>query len=333
LTLDKKAITALLEALCDRPLSGDTVQPSAELQALCRAATQAMEQTGDVRSSAEPAPNEDADQGRAALASILSGAGAEVARPALVEAVLRDPSVRLDAQSAMAFVDGIERSLQVAPVRLVEQVLASNGITPLRPTAERQGAGIDWSPFAGSWSAQRRRMAVACAVLLVAAGLSWPVYRQFSIPAPEDGPLSSAGKTTIEPPSVGNVAVEPKSALGIAQPCDPQNLKGDSATEKIEQGRQPSAAAKIATDRECDARTGRQLGNQPAGGSEAIAAHERAEANRRAAARAAIEAAGKAGATQADQGVDRGAVPPPHGTATAPAAMPATPPSAAGRPH
>lgn len=185
-TLEKSEIIALIEALCERPLEDGQADPPAELQAFYREAAKALSQAGNASTRREPDTLADADRYTAALAALLSGSDAEPARRTVAEATLRSAAARLDAGSALAFVDAIEQSPQTAPSHLVEEMLeadraAATGLAP------RQGAGISavWRWIPGAWSARTRRMAAACTVLMVAGVASWSVYRletDFSCP-------------------------------------------------------------------------------------------------------------------------------------------------------
>jgi hypothetical protein len=68
----------------------------------------------------------DADRLTAALTAVLSCVDAEIARRSVEDAMLRSAAVRLDVQSAFAFVDAIEQSPQSAPAHLVDEMLAAN---------------------------------------------------------------------------------------------------------------------------------------------------------------------------------------------------------------
>ena len=155
--MEKTEIAALLEALCERPLADGQAEGTAELQAFCREAAEALSQAGDVMAGAGADSGAEADRLTAALASLLSGSDADSDRRTLAEAVLRSAAVRLDAQSALAFVDAIARAPLAAPAHLVDDMLAADRAADVA-AAPRPDAGMSglWSLIAGgSWSARR----------------------------------------------------------------------------------------------------------------------------------------------------------------------------------
>jgi hypothetical protein len=157
LTLDKNDLAALLDALWEHPLDNGEAESSAELRALQCALAQTLTKNGQA-STPMPDTTEERDRMTAALASILSGQGDEAARRVFAEAALRCAAVRLDAPSALAFVDAIERSPQAAPPHLVEQIIADDSVATARAAARREDPGRRsfWSLItAGSWSARR----------------------------------------------------------------------------------------------------------------------------------------------------------------------------------
>jgi hypothetical protein len=210
--LEKHEIIALIDLLCERPLADRQAEPAAELQAFCREAAIALSQANDASTSREPDTIADVDRYTAALATLLSGSDVETARRTVAEATLRSAALRLDAESALAFVDAIEQSPQTAPADLVEEMLAADRAK--RPdSVPREGAGASalWSLIAGgSWSARRWRMATACMVLLVAGVASWSAYWQQTVPTAGDSVLPVAKKIS-EPRSVANAPAPPPS--------------------------------------------------------------------------------------------------------------------------
>ena len=110
--MEQNDIAALLESLCEHPLTDGRVEPSPELAALCREAAKAFSRAGAAGSDG----GDIADAGplTAALAALLSSADAQAARR-LADAMLRSAAARLDAQSALAFVAAIEQSPQSPP--------------------------------------------------------------------------------------------------------------------------------------------------------------------------------------------------------------------------
>jgi hypothetical protein len=165
LVLDRNKIAALLESLCERPFTGDpeTVRP----QDIAHRAAQALSKGQQAASNAQSRSG--TDEGSippAALASILSGTATEPQCDAFQEAAATSRAVRLEAQSALAFIDGIEQAPQMAPAHLVQEVLASTHVAPALAAAG--GGSSFWSRFV-----PRRQAAAALAVLLLGGGLSW----------------------------------------------------------------------------------------------------------------------------------------------------------------
>jgi hypothetical protein len=304
--LEKHEIIALIDLLCERPLADRQAEPAAELQAFCREAAIALSQANDASTSREPDTIADVDRYTAALATLLSGSDVETARRTVAEATLRSAALRLDAESALAFVDAIEQSPQTAPADLVEEMLAADRAK--RPdSVPREGAGASalWSLIAGgSWSARRWRMATACMVLLVAGVASWSAYWQQTVPTAGDSVLPVAKKIS-EPRSVANAPAPPPSpAPAVAttqatQPCEPRSEANETRNTEISAPVEaPKASPSAGVD--CSSAPGHQIADRPAGENEAMAARQQAEAARQAAsARAAAEAAGKVGAAQA----------------------------------
>ena len=166
--MDKNDIAAKLEALCDRPFAGDEDGHPLDAQALASRAARALshtdaEQPGAIAGQAEAGRAESPGREAAALASILSGTATGAQCHAFQEAAVTSGAARLEAQSALAFVDGIEQTPLKAPVHLVQQVLASAAVAPSRPRPSI------WSRLLG---APRGQVAAACAVMLMAGGLS-----------------------------------------------------------------------------------------------------------------------------------------------------------------
>ena len=133
--MDKK-IATLIEALCDRPLAAGGLELSASPRH--SAAANAIGQPANASPNAVPDPESDVDRVATVLASILSGMHVATARGAFDEAALRAAAVRLDAQSALAFLERMERSPETAPVHLVEQILAA--VAPQQPTSSREAS-------------------------------------------------------------------------------------------------------------------------------------------------------------------------------------------------
>jgi hypothetical protein len=298
-TLEKSEIIALIEALCERPLAERQAEPPAELLAFCREAAKALAQK-DASTRRGADTNADVDQYTAALAALLSGSDAEAPRRTVAEATLRSAAARLDAESALAFVDAIEQSPQTAPSHLVDEILAADGAagTGLAP---QEGAGISaiWLRIAGgSWSVRSWGMAAACAVVLVAGVASWSVFSPQSDPTAAGSALPMA-KTTSEPRSVADAPLPPRPAIATVQPCEPRNQASEVVNaETIAPTGVPKANSSASAD--CTPTPGHRFADRPNVENEAIAARQQAEAARQAAsARAASDAASKVGPAQA----------------------------------
>jgi hypothetical protein len=298
--VEHKDIAALLDLLCEHPLTDGRAESSPELAAFCREAAKALSQAG----AARPEGGDIAESGplMAALAALLSGADMQAARRSVADAMLRSASARLDAQSALAFIAAIERSPQSAPAHLVEEMLAGEIAGAARPAAPRERVGIAniWSLIAGSsWSARRWRMAAVCTVLLMAGVAS--VYRVQMNPAIEGAPPSPMVRTLSQPAAVA--PAPPPPALARVQPCKPRSATGEAI---IAQNIPPADGSPIsATTEDCVPKPGRGFADHAANGIEAITARHRAETARRAA--AAREAA-KVGAARADHSSNSGPV-------------------------
>jgi hypothetical protein len=140
------------------------------------------------------------------LAAILSGTATEAQCGAFHEAAATSGAARLEAQSAMAFVDGIDAAPLAAPAHLVEQVIADQ--TRLAAAAQsraRDWSGV-WSGLAGHFIGRRGGQVVAaCAVMLMAAGLSWSMLR----------PTADTTSVMAPPRAVEPVVTVPKEAQPI----------------------------------------------------------------------------------------------------------------------
>jgi hypothetical protein len=336
-TLEKSEIIALIEALCERPLEDGQADPPAELQAFCREAAKALSQAGNVSTRRGPDTLADADRYTAALAALLSGSDAEPARRTVAEATLRSAAARLDAGSALAFVDAIEQSPQTAPSHLVEEMLeadraAATGLAP------RRGVGISalwrWIP-GGAWSARTRRMAAACTVLMVAGVASWSVYRLETDSSVRGSAVPMAEKATVRR-SLADAPAPPRPAMASTEPCGPGNQASEAVnTETGAPAGASKANASAATN--CSPTPDHQFADRPNEENKAIDARQQAEAARQAAS-ARAGAAGKVGAAQAGREPGHGPVQADHSgpmfgsrpaaTMSAPAAVPAARPAA-----
>ncbi|THD64850.1 MAG: hypothetical protein E7813_16365 [Bradyrhizobium sp.] len=302
--MEKSEIIALIEALCERPLEDHQVEPPVELQAFCREAAKALSQA-DASGRRGPGTIGDVDRYTAALATLLSGSDAEAAHRTVAEATLRSATARLDAESALAFVDAIEQSSQTAPPHLVEEMIAGDR-TARTGLALQEGAGISalWPRIAGgSWSVRPWRMAAACAVVLVAGVASWSAFWLQTDPT-VGGSAVPMAKTTSESRSVADVPAPPRPSIATTQPCEPRDQASEAPNAEISPpAGVPKANKSAGTD--CAPTRGHQFADRPADENEAIAARQQAEAARQA---ASARASSKVGATQADPEPGQGPV-------------------------
>jgi hypothetical protein len=300
-TVERKDIAALLESLCEHPLADGQAQSSPEVEALRRAAAQAFREDSAARGEGSDAI--EATRLRAALAALMSGTAGEGERRIVVDAVLQSPAARLDVQSAQAFVGAIEHSLQSAPARLVDEILAREGARSAGSVAvrERAGSANIWSRIVGrSWPAKGWRVAALCTLLMVISVA--PLLRTQTNPALETAPPSPIAETASKPTAV--VASPAQRALTTGQPCAPRHTSDATNAKSIAPAEPPTAAvpaeptAAVSTAAaDCSPAPVRTFAEDPAKEIEAAAARQRAEAAGQAA--AASETA-KVGAARAD---------------------------------
>jgi hypothetical protein len=299
LTLDKNEIAALLESLCERPFQGDQEGPASAMQAFAHRVERALSDAEQSASLAGQPETQAAESHKAdnlsqssAFASILSATATPAQCHEFQEAARTSGAVRLEAQSALAFVDGVEQSPRAAPAHLVEQVLASAGRVP-----SRSRPGI-WSRLSGSRLRRRRgQLVAACAVMLMAGGLSWsllrapaelaadhavvpaamspkggvPVGDSSPKPAPASAatPASGPAPASVAPaalaPAPGLAASPPPAAQALADPCAPggfataqagapSRVEPEAAKPALE--RQPKTAAASAPEPGCSVNAG-----------------------------------------------------------------------------
>jgi hypothetical protein len=218
--LDKKELAALLESLCERPFVDDQDGRLPAVQDIAQRAARALshadeEQFGSMAGQAE-SPRAESQQaenpGRdtAALASIFSGTANDAQCQAFQEAAMRSEAVRLEAQSALAFADGVEHAPLRAPAHLVEHVRASAGSAP-----SRARPGI-WSRLSRNLLGKPRgQIVAACAVMLMAGGLSWSLVWRPADLTPDGAAVPVATNPTEAPP-VGGVDAKPDPAPALA---------------------------------------------------------------------------------------------------------------------
>lgn len=162
----RKDIASLLDALCERPLAGEGDALSPELEALCRRSAEAASLEAGAPDPARPVDDmSDPDRLRGLLAVLRAGDGAAAGRDAFVQAAADSAALRLECESALAFLDRLDEPLEPAPPHL---------LAALEPARSETAPGRRFAPaFAmrqTSW-----RLAGACALLL-AGGLSWSIY-------------------------------------------------------------------------------------------------------------------------------------------------------------
>ena len=301
--MDKKEIAELLESLCERPFAGQSPfagrqgPPPADAAAVGRIA-QALSNP-DV---AQPEAQSSSPPG-AALAAILSGTATEAQCGAFRAAAVSSAAARLEAQSALAFVDSIEQAPLAAPAHLVEQAVAFTGTTRSRP-------GIWsslWSSLSGNlFGRPGGRVVAACAVMLMAGGLAWSVLGPADVGphavapiltapkevqpvnavgpppsgAPTAAPTASPAPASVEPTRVEPTPVVPRpvapAAAGVqalTDPCTPRLAAKSEAqassdvrfrVTKPEPKRPPKAADLAAPDPGCAVDTGSRLVVNPA---------------------------------------------------------------------
>jgi hypothetical protein len=351
--LDKKEIAELLESLCERPFAGESPfagqspfagregPPPADAAAANRIA-QALSnpdvEQPEAQSSSPPG---------AALAAILSGTATEAQCGAFRAVAATSGAARLDAQSALAFVDSIEQAPLAAPAHLVEQAVAFTGATRSRPGI---WSGL-WSSLSGNlFGRPGGRVVAACAVMLMAGGLAWSVLGPADVgphavapvltpptevqpvsavgppPAgtPAGAPAASPAPVSVEPTRVEPTPVVPRPAAptpagvqALADPCTPQLAAKSEAqassdvrfrVTKPEPKRPPKTADLAAPDPGCAVDTGSRLVVNPA--AEGTAGNPSAD-------RGPVRADRPAQAGRADHV--------PAAAASAPAARPASP--------
>lgn len=305
--MEKKDIASLLDSLCTRPLMEGREEPSAELFAFYRQAAEALS-GGDGSPDAAIDLTEDPDRAAAVLASIYSGTETQAERSAFELAAAHSTALRLDAESALAFVDRIEEAREQAPAHL---------ISALSPSAAPPARGFQ--RVSSTWFGARWRMAAVCTVLLAAAGMTWSLLDQpsQSLLRSEGGAAGPTFKAESREPATR--PVEP--ALASVPPCAPATAATAAAVDAVDAG--PAKAGRPApADRPANVDCNPVPGSNPVAASpaaldhlladktleeiDAIAAIRRAEAARQAEAiRRAESAASKFGTTQSGAAASR----------------------------
>ena len=184
--MDPKRIADVFSSLSERPLAEGRLEGAPELANLTHAARLAM--PTDAPGAAAP------DISVAALAALLSSTASEADQHRFVDVAAQSTSVRLDAESALAFVEGIEQSMTAAPAHLVNEMLAGGSSDAAQPVPGHgmSAAGCIRSAIFGNFGNLRRwQVATACAVLVLAGGLAWSLRE----PAPDAAPTQPAVAT------------------------------------------------------------------------------------------------------------------------------------------
>jgi hypothetical protein len=240
--LDKKEIAELLESLCERPFAGREGPPPAGAaaghvaQALSnpQVLSNPNVEQPEVQSSGPPAT---------ALAAILSGTATEAQCGALRAAAVTSGAARLDAQSALAFVDDIEQAPLAAPAHLVEQAVALSGAKRSRPGI---WSGL-WSNLAGSVIGRPAgRVVAACAVMLMAGGVAWSLLAPADVGPHAVTPVLMAPKelqpvNAVGPPPAGAPVVAPAAAPVRVEPT-PADSTAVAPTPVVPRPAAPAAA-------------------------------------------------------------------------------------------
>jgi hypothetical protein len=223
--LAENHIIALLEALCDRPFADDQVEPSAELQALCRAVLAELRQPTDEQPAGVADTFDNDDRAVAALAAVLSNTGSPTVYRELELAMARSPAIRLETVSALAFVDALERSPQTVPVYLLEELSGESHNARTKSAAVTAAAAIGlWDRFFGGGG--RWRMAACTVLLALAGGLSWSLYSQYSFsPLPAGAPPRLSPEIAPEQLSIDKPPVQSPRPAAAYRSCDPQSTK------------------------------------------------------------------------------------------------------------
>jgi hypothetical protein len=218
--LDKNEIAALLESLCDRPFAADPQGPPVtDASADESAPAPSSETPGAAAIQAD-------DSGRAAadLASILSGTATPAQCQAFQEAAMTSIAVRMEAQSALAFLNRIDAAPLAAPAHLVAQTLAFAGDAPSRA---RPGF---WSRLVHR---PGRQVAAACAVMLMAGGVSWSLLWRGDLTG-DRVPVSPASGPQAGAPFKGEPAPAPVALPGPLTPMPPASPAGSELPPQSE---------------------------------------------------------------------------------------------------
>jgi hypothetical protein len=287
-TVEKAEIAALLEALCDRPLA-DGQSDAADLQAFFREAAKTLSRSKEAEELASTA---DLNRLTSALATLLSGEDSESARRTIVDAVLRSDMTRLDVQSAIAFVDGVEQSPQPAPSALVDALLAADRVTASAATRSRVGGA--WSRLmAASWSPHRWRMVGACVIVIAVGTGSWWAFQPQTHPDMRGASPTGKMPPLVDAPASAGPTTKPVlPAAATIRPCEPGTKGARVGVAETADGDNKLVPGAVPPDPICE--RDNQAADRPNALHELMLARERA----------AAEAAAKAGAADVSRVTD-----------------------------
>lgn len=209
--MDENKVASLVESLCERPFADGPQAQSAPMRALVPPAapvqpphpnptllagmgTEGGEAAPSMAASTTTSTAASMDSGE--LAAILSGTATPTQVEAFHQAAAESDALRLEAQSALAFVDGVEQAPLAAPAFLVQQVL------PAERASARVAAASIPKPSIWLHFRPRRQVAAACVMLLMGGGLTWSLIgRNVEAPRQAAPPLpaaSPAGDTDLD---------------------------------------------------------------------------------------------------------------------------------------
>ncbi len=309
--MEKNDIASLLDALSERPLAGEGEALSPELEAFYRRAAEVVAREGEL----PPDWAADPDKLPALLAALHDGGGSEAERDAFVQAAADSAALRLDSESALAFLDGLDGTLEPAPAHLLAGLETAAASEPA-PMPRIWSLASIFAMHRTSW-----RLAGAFAVLLVAGGLSWTLYGPSgqSVETAQSKPPVAAAVKAAASKVVSPVVADKPAAL--AESCPPAATAQSAQTNKVTAAREGAAPVAAPSGVGCNSDANRQLADKTEELTRQLDAMRHAEAaSRKAAAAAAAMPAdrfGPAGMVGAARPAAR------YGTGDA--AMPASP--------
>ncbi|MFB9264098.1 hypothetical protein ACFFWD_13095 [Bradyrhizobium erythrophlei] len=234
--MEKSDVASLIEALCDAGADGQA-EASTAMLALRREAAKALLDSALLdRAGADDAAVVDPDRVAATLAALLSGADAEAALRALA-----DRAMRLNAESAFAFVDAIEQSAEPAPSHLVEDLICAAVPATSRGTA---APSLRLRIADRFWPAQRWRLVGACVAVLIASAASVSLYWEApERPAIPHAPVATSKITTSAPAIAADAPAAPSPALATTEPCElPPQIGIQAGASAPDESRPPAHA-------------------------------------------------------------------------------------------